>query len=100
MDADSSLSWQPIDTAPLGVRVLLWWVGDNAPLSAHGAIIAVVTYYEIGDPITAQPVEPLRAASYWDGTTYRDLAWVTHWMPLPQAPEDEDAGETQATVLS
>lgn len=57
------MDWQPIDTAPQdGTRVLLWIsTGIAMPFSWDG--------------------------ERWQGDDFPlNLAWPTHWMPLPDAP--------------
>ncbi len=67
--------WQPIETAPKdGRTLLLCWTGDpaadkKAPPTAICGQISVLSDGE-----------------YWDGSGYRPIAWVTHWMPLPEPP--------------
>ncbi len=82
--------WQPIDTAPAGERVLMWWrpradpeyrarrPEAASPLSdnryAECCVIGEVSGYEKG--------------KWWDGRDgqYQDLWHVTHWRPLPNGP--------------
>ena len=67
--------WQPIETAPVDERVLLWFVSCNPENTyAHTAIFGQVSSYESG--------------KYWDGAIgeYRELEWVTHWALEPEPP--------------
>lgn len=57
---------------PLQARVLLWFVGNNAPRAAHTWVIGEVSAHEPG--------------KIWDGQRYRPSEWFTHWMPLPEPP--------------
>jgi hypothetical protein len=60
------MKWQPIDTAPSGE-----WV---------------IVYYD--DPMgvsIAEYAKNLEVWQDWDGDLY---GTPTHWMPLPEAPED------------
>jgi len=61
--------WQPIETAPRdGTPVLAYWPGE-------AAMFGVVM---------------------WDGDDWRESEYVwrypTHWMPLPQPPNNERTG--------
>ncbi len=74
------MTWQPIETAPLDKRVLLWWTPVNGNKFAEAAIIGEVSSHFPG--------------TYWDGgyqgadymAGYKPLDRVTHWMLLPPAP--------------
>jgi hypothetical protein len=57
--------WQPIETAPDGVRVLLWLEPTRI----------------------AMPFE--RRDGCWMGDDYPlNMATATHWMPMPSPPEE------------
>lgn len=68
-------TWFPIETAPKGARILLWWTPVDVNPFAECAIIGQVSAFEPG--------------RYWDGQrgAYDDLERITHWMPLPMGPE-------------
>jgi hypothetical protein len=64
--------WQPIETAPLNQRVLLWWVGGKKlPKAPPTCIIGNVAENDC----------------VWDGTDYRPVEWFTHWATLPDGPQ-------------
>jgi len=65
--------WQPIETAPLDKWVLFWWRPINDNRYAETVTMGQVSSHEVG--------------KWWDLTgKYQDLWHVTHWMPLPPAP--------------
>lgn len=66
--------WQPIETAPKDVSLLLWWRPIAPNKAAETVVIGQVSSYERG--------------KWWNGQTakYQDLWHITHWMPLPDAP--------------
>lgn len=49
--------WQPIETAPFGVKILLWY--------PHNDSVSTIIFQE----------------------GYKRLTDATHWMPLPKPPE-------------
>lgn len=59
--------WQPIESAPKdGTRILLFGDGDQ-----------VVAYFNVG------------YGTWGDGDHHDDIQGLTHWQPLPAAPEVE-----------
>jgi hypothetical protein len=71
---------QTIETAPLDKWLLLWWTPVSLNPHAETWIIGQVSSHESG--------------KYWDGRYekdctegYKDLARITHWMPLPAPPK-------------
>ncbi len=65
-----SMRWFTMATAPRGKQCLFWLVTRNPANS--GPVIAQISAYEPG--------------KFWDGYTYRPVAWLSHWMPLPAPP--------------
>jgi len=67
--------WQPIETAPVGTRLLFWWrpIGDNNKY-AEAVVIGSLPY-----PPTGQ---------WWNDQAgrHQDIWHLTHWMPLPEPP--------------
>lgn len=65
--------WQPIETAPRGPWVLLWW-----PSITDCALVGYVLSGRWKCPIGS-----------FDGYTEGEdnLAGPTHWMPLPEPPK-------------
>jgi hypothetical protein len=68
--------WRPIETAPKDESHILGWFHDDSPMRAH------LGEYQSGVSIC-----------YW--TAHNGGGWVsnrfgepTHWMPLPDPPED------------
>lgn len=73
--------WRPvdIDTMPLSTSVLLWWVSINPEnVYAHVCVIGQVSEHE--------------PDKWWNGQTgkYQDLSLITHWMPLPAGPRQDE----------
>lgn len=86
---EETRDWQPIETAPWGKWLLLWWVpvGDNpyAETVVKGQVVAPDDLYG-PDP---------KPTKYWDGghagpkvdeEGCKALDRITHWMPLPDRP--------------
>jgi hypothetical protein len=69
-------SWQPMETAPLGERVLVNFKG-------FGAIVA---YREAPDPVRWIRYLGFGKSAFWP-SVHADYA--THWRPLPPSPETE-----------
>lgn len=69
-------SWQKIETAPVGTRLMFWWrpVSDDNP-HAEAVVIGSLPY-----PPTGQ---------WWNDQTgaHQDIWHLTHWMGLPEPPE-------------
>jgi hypothetical protein len=114
------MDWQPIETAPTDVGLLLWARSDNTerasckigeetgwdPAGVH------ICAYESTDP------EGTRVfySTEKDGWGEREMRlWATHWMPLPAAPastmtneallseylaSEEEAGEARIDALA
>jgi len=69
------MEWQPIDTAPNGIRILAWipwWDGA----AAYSGIFSDGDFFP----------------DYRNASSSRP----THWMPLPEAPNAEITGRTLA----
>jgi hypothetical protein len=73
-------SWEPIETAPKdGTGVLLWCdFGDTGT--------EMVAARWIDNPAPAGPFGKFAWRDYQDGAVAEQIA--THWMPLPEPPED------------
>lgn len=73
------MNWQPIETAPKdGTDILVWYSGAVR-------VTRWYVHYMNGHP-------DLRRAPEWDqdvmyGPSYYGPMEPTHWMPLPQPPE-------------
>ena len=62
------MTWQPIETAPRdGTEILIWEKEFEA--------------FSVGCFLGDEP--------FWYGFTYKDRVNPTHWMPLPEPPEEE-----------
>ncbi|MBU8921803.1 MAG: DUF551 domain-containing protein [Bacteroidales bacterium] len=70
--------WQPIETAPVGVRLLLWWRPIDGNKHAETSLIGQVCYGEY-------------EGQWWNDQrgAYQDLWHITHWKLLPEPPEDK-----------
>lgn len=79
---DEMSNWQPIETLPEGVHVLLWFPEGERGI---GGMEAATVYREPGGPSRCGYAfwthGGPNAGSDWD----TDLA-PTHWMPLPEPP--------------
>lgn len=69
------MTWQPIETAPMRRKVLVTWINE---LGNRRTTLAV--YIEAGW------FEDREAG---DGLYYPLNEPITHWMPLPPAPEGD-----------
>ncbi len=78
--------WQPIETAPKdGTHILLVGIGaDNRPMT----VIASWTCIEHLFLSSRHPSQCDDCNKEWYGTSRFGIDF-THWMPLPQPPEDE-----------
>jgi hypothetical protein len=83
--------WQPIDTAPPGVRLLLWWIPVDGNVYAETCILGQLSDSKPG--------------MYWDGQYpgrdwekgYKSLDRITHWMLPPERPADRPPFEPSFT---
>jgi hypothetical protein len=71
----TGVNWLPIETAPTDRSILLWWRPKDANPFAEDVVIGQVSSHELG--------------KWWNGQRgeYQDVWHVTHWAPLPSAPE-------------
>lgn len=84
--------WQPIESVPIGKRVLLWIHLEQRPANSD-VILGEVTRkrpseFWISNPIVLLELQDdvsLSEGSIWDGNVYRPM-WATHWMPRPAPP--------------
>ncbi len=69
-------NWQPIETAPIGKTVLLWWRPKDPNPLAEACVIGQVSGWA--------------DAKWWNGQRgeYQDLWHVTHWQELPSLPQE------------
>jgi hypothetical protein len=69
--------WQPIETAPKdGLAVLLWPYQPWAVLRGHAMEEVVLGYRTMDDK--------------WYNPEQRETFEPTHWMPLPEPPQEGD----------
>jgi hypothetical protein len=62
---------RPIDAnSPLPVekRLLLWFIGRNAPKAAHCWTIGTISAHQVGE--------------VWTDGDYKPIEWFSHWMEL------------------
>jgi hypothetical protein len=74
-DARHASQAQPIDAntpPPLERRLLLWFVGRDAPKAAHCWTIGTVSAHQTGE--------------VWIDGDYRPIEWFSHWRELPPHP--------------
>jgi len=79
----SIADWQPIETAPTGKNVLLWWIGERRLEYPKGpapatVVVGYLLSYELG--------------MVWDGSLNLPVRFFTHWAPLPLGPNGETPG--------
>lgn len=89
--------WKPISTAPIGKRVLLWWISVNPEnTAAHAAIVGEVSTYRpdgsrvSGDPEFIWNPSAAPCGQCYDPMNdkgYQPISIATHWMPLPEPPK-------------
>lgn len=70
------MEWQPIETAPRDERIDLWSGGERVP-----DCFWMDGYKWRDDDL------PKDCFVYMDGDLCYDVYQPTHWMPLPQPPE-------------
>lgn len=76
--------WQPIETAPEGKTMLLWWIPKDPNPYAEAIVIGQLSGYEEHE------------GEWWDVQSgkYQSLKHITHWMPLPEPPQALQDKET------
>lgn len=84
-------TWQSINTAPVGVEVLLWWrpKADPAyPKSPEAK--SVLSDNKYAEQCVIGQVSEHEEGQWWNGQRgeYQDIWHVTHWMPLPKSPTE------------
>lgn len=73
------MKWQPIETAPMdGTHILAcyWDYGKRTDLSTHPTSVKFETFH---------PNAPGKGA--WRNHLGHKMNYLTHWMPMPEAPE-------------
>lgn len=88
--------WQPIETAPVGKWILMWWISANPEnTAAHCAMVGQVSPYRPDSSRVSDKPEyiwnpaAMSCSHNYDpmnDTGYQPIAIVTHWMPLPAPP--------------
>ena len=74
--------WQPIDTAPKdGTYILLGWPRKHGPESG---IVLIGAWLNIE---SADVNEPEGWWGWNDYLGFAKVAFMTHWMPLPEPPK-------------
>ena len=70
------MTWQPIETAPKEPwKNVLLWNGEDL----------IIGFYRPAFEVAVGPHEP----EGWLQAFTIDRVWPTHWMPLPEPPEEE-----------
>ena len=69
------MTWEPIETAPRDVRILLGKIGEK--------VVAVATI-DAEDP----------GLAWTDGRIAPYPCDATHWMPMPDGPREPQEGKT------
>ena len=75
--------WQPIDTVPEGVHVLLYWLKGERSIGGMEAATVYRSTQPLSDPLTFYTHGGPNAGSDWEPA---DREMPTHWMPLPEPP--------------
>lgn len=78
------MSWQPIETAPMNRRILLWWRTCREP---HIGQWDIDEEYDQRPKSWKSPEEGWRNCG--DQCIPRNQSDCTHWMPLPSPPESQ-----------
>lgn len=90
--------WQPIETAPVGKWVLMWWRPRSDPKYPRPADYAsarsnnkyaeccVIGHVSLHDGMLTAGEKP---KTWWNGQRQeeQDIWHITHWMPLPSPPD-------------
>lgn len=81
--------WKPIETAPLGRTVLLWWVPRTDPSYLHAPEDAsTLSNNRHAECCVVGQVSAHEKGKRWNARgEYEDIERVTHWMNLPNRPE-------------
>ena len=82
--------WMPIETAPVATRLMFWWRPIKPNPYAECCVIGNLCYqYETGE----------RNGKWWNDALggEQDIWHLTHWMPLPDAPNVELTGAGTAS---
>ncbi len=73
---NGATKWQPIETAPVGKRLIFWWRPIDGNPYAETVVIGQLSYGE-------------HEGQWWsDSARYQDAWHLTRWMQLPTKPED------------
>ena len=73
--------WQPIETAPKDGTLVLLWPGSR---TVNRLLTVCSAYWH-------QPANP-KVSGMWVGQFVTRGSYITHWMPLPEPPKDQDHG--------
>ena len=80
--------WMPIETAPYGANVLAWLHLPKNPI-ASGPVVASRSFVEKDEPESYGEFRQTVGCWWANGRYYHDgsdTGYMTHWMPLPDAP--------------
>ncbi len=66
------MSWQPIETAPKGIRIILYLPRIDGVVIGH--------WHQPGNP---------ECQGFWVGDGLLHKKNPTHWMPLPKPPNEK-----------
>lgn len=79
------MEWQPIETAPVGVRLLFWWRPIDGNKHAEACVTGSLCY---GYDATHGHITGEKTGKWWNDQLGKeqDVWHLTHWMPLPEAP--------------
>jgi hypothetical protein len=82
------MEWKPIETAPKdGTRVLLFFDKHNCRGMRESEVVLGFWH---------QPGNPLHKR-FWTGWGASRVT-ATHWMPLPEAPNDPNSGAARGPI--
>lgn len=86
-ELEALTQWQPIETAPRDIEVLVCFVSDYGWQEKPSIYGPVTAKFNGKEWVSSWDDERVICSETWAGTEYKDVEFEpTHWMPLPEAP--------------